>query len=174
MLTVSPQAFGFVSCLICITVLSVVFAISSIVMHKLLQRMTQLRDNLVDMCRNPVYNNVHLGCDCRFHCHQCTCDGPQMLTFRWVGNVGSQSSNRFESKGTCGMEGILTSGSDSNEVGWYYNLYKCLALITEQNFQCLYTSCSQPFNHNSSNGPFDSPSQKKFTGSRYQKWRQMV
>ena len=29
---------------------------------------------------------------------------------------------------------------------WYYNLYKCLALITEQNSQCLYTSCSQPFN----------------------------
>ena len=116
MLTVSPQAFGFVSCLICITVLSVVFAISSIVMHKLLQRMNQLRDNLFDMRRNPVYNNVHLGCDCRFHSHQCTCDGPQMLTFRWVGNVGSQSSNRFESKGTCGIGRILTSGSDSNEV----------------------------------------------------------
>ena len=120
MLTVSPQAFGFVSCLICIMYHSPFFSNicdqCNSYMHKLLQRMAQLRDNLVNMSQNSVYNNVYLGCDCRFHNHQRTCDGPQMFTFRWVGNVGSQSSTvrpGLNPKVLVGwLEQILTSDSD--------------------------------------------------------------
>ena len=119
-------------------------------MRKLLQRLARLRDNLDNMRRNPVYNN---GCDCRFHSRQCTCDGPQMFTFRWVRNVGSQSSARFESKGTCGMEQILTSGSDSNKVmleascfGHETKLPTIIYFKVHGSENGLYASCSQPFN----------------------------
>ena len=82
-------------------------------------------------------------------------DKPQMLIFRWVGKVGSQTSIRFESEGTCGREQVLTSGSKSNEVvleASCFQNHKKEKLPTDIYFKVdgletsLHASCSQPLN----------------------------
>ena len=120
-------------------------------MRKLLQRLTRLRDNLDNMRRNPVYDNVNLGCDCRFHSCQCTCRCSHFVGCETLDLKAS--SARFESKGTCGMEQILTSGSDSNEVMLEASCFdhetKLPTIIyfkVHGSENCLYASCSQPFN----------------------------
>ena len=91
----------------------------------------------------------------------------------WTENVGGRQTKMADE----GASGEKWLKSDNNiqcvRAGVGDVIHNQLTRRNENNYNSNFYDFYE-FNHNSSDEPFDDPLQKKFAGSRCQKWQQMV